>query len=325
MRPWANPPTSGQLGFVLPGDPMNPNGGLFERFVGLTFPSLGQTFLGATPSNTPWPTTIYSLEYDGIADWPQYPIDIFSDLNAFAGFYYVHGMYPSLNPAALPPGYSLVQLPASPGYTGNTSYYMITSPNLPLLEPVRAIPVIGDPIADLLQPDLTVLVNIGYGNPAYGYSTGPANVPAPMGLFPHVDPHTVLSDLASGARQGISAAASDLSHLTLADVAKALTPNHLRVLGAPPTLTSIVAHFTNAVAKVQPTVDIATALLTAVPAYDVTLFQQGIAQMAGGAPVQGLVDAIGLPIAADVGLAALLAGYELFVLTGAWYPPPTPL
>jgi hypothetical protein len=47
--------------------------------------------------------------------------------------------------------------------------------------------------------------------------------------------------------------------------------------------------------------------------------------MAGGAPVQGLIDAIGLPIAADVGLATLLAGYEIFVLTGAWYPPPTPL
>ncbi len=45
--------------------------------------------------------------------------------------------------------------------------------------------------------------------------------------------------------------------------------------------------------------------------------------MASGAPVQGLINAIGMPIAADVGLVTLLGGYEIFVLTGAWYPPLT--
>jgi hypothetical protein len=89
--------------------------------------------------------------------------------------------------------------------------------------------------------------------------------------------------------------------------------------------TNIANDFTNAVAKVQPTVDIATALLTAVPSYDVKLFLDGISQMASGAPIQGLINAIGMPIAADVGLVTLLGGYEIFVLTGAWYPPPTPL
>ena len=338
-----SPPTASQLGFVLLGDPMNPNGGLFERFAGLTFPSLGQTFYGATPANTPWPTTTYSLEYDGIADWPHYPIDIFSDLNAFAGFYYVHGLYPGLNPAALPPGYNLLPLSTSPGYAGNTTYYMITVPHLPLLDPVRAIPLVGNPIADLLEPDLRVLVNIGYGDPAYGYSTGPADVPTPFGLFPPVNAHTVLADLVTGTHQGISAAAGDLSGMSLSDIAKALTPNPLPALGALPTTmssgspidnfiaalqaanTNIANDFSNAVAKVQPTADIATAVLTAVPSYDVDLFLDGISQMASGAPVQGLINAIGMPIAADVGLVTLLGGYEIFVLTGAWYPPPTPL
>ncbi|ETW26509.1 hypothetical protein MGAST_18190 [Mycobacterium gastri 'Wayne'] len=86
------------------GEPMNPNGGLLARFAGLSLPSLGQTFYGATPPNTVWPTHIYTLEYDGIADWPQYPINIICDLNAFAGLYYVHGLYPFLDPSALPPG-----------------------------------------------------------------------------------------------------------------------------------------------------------------------------------------------------------------------------
>lgn len=323
-----NPPTADQLGFVLLGDPMNPNGGLFERFVGLTFPSLGQTFYGATPSNTVWPTHIYTLEYDGIADWPRYPLDIFADLNAFAGLYYVHPTYPGLDPSALPPGYNMVELHTSSGYTGNTTYSMITVPHLPLLEPVRAITLIGNPIADLVEPDLTVLVNIGYGNPAYGYSTTPANLATPFGLFPSVDPHTVLADLVTGTQHGISAAASDLSHITASDVLKVLSTYPLQAFGDLSGAVfsgSPVDHLITATGKIQPTIDITTALLTALPSYDASLFMNGISQMADGAPVQGLVDAIGMPIAADVGLVTLLAGYEALVLTGGWYPPPTPL
>ncbi len=124
-----NPPTANQLGFTLLGDQMNPNGGFFARFPGfpagqpLTFPSLGLTLYGATPSNTIYPTNIYTLEYDGWADFPQYPINFISDLNAFAGIAFVHGTYPSLNPSALPPGYAfsncrrLRTTPASPTTT----------------------------------------------------------------------------------------------------------------------------------------------------------------------------------------------------------------
>ena len=49
-----------------------------------------------------------------------------------------------------------------------TNYYMIPTQNLPLLDPLRAIPVVGTPLADLLQPDLRVLVNLGYGDPNFG-------------------------------------------------------------------------------------------------------------------------------------------------------------
>ena len=51
---WPNSPVS----FLIVGDPMNPNGGFFERFAGLQLPSLGMDFYGATPSN-PYPTKIY--------------------------------------------------------------------------------------------------------------------------------------------------------------------------------------------------------------------------------------------------------------------------
>ena len=105
----------------------------------------------------------------------------------------------------------MVTLPTSPGYSGGTTYEMITIPDLPLLDPVRAIPYLGNPLADLLQPDLTYLVNWGYGDPNYGYSTGPANVPTPFGFLPPLSATTALGpDLVSGTQQGISAAYSAL-------------------------------------------------------------------------------------------------------------------
>ncbi len=89
--------TPSTVHFVLVGDPNFPNGGMLARFPGLTLPSLGITFYGATPDDL-YPTTIYNQEYDGFADIPQYPIDFISDLNAFLGFHYVHPTYRDLAP-----------------------------------------------------------------------------------------------------------------------------------------------------------------------------------------------------------------------------------
>ena len=220
-----HPPSANQLGFTLLGDQMNPNGGFFARFPGfggqpLSFPALGLTLYGATPSDTIYPTNIYTLEYDGWADFPRYPINLISDLNAELGIAFVHGTYPSLNPSALPPGYDLVTLPTSPGYNGVTNYYMITTPNgLPLLEPLRLIPGIGNPLADLLQPDLTTIVNLGYGNPNYGYSTAPADVQTYFGLFPHYSQALIAQDLLLGAHQGTVAFHSDIQTQTATSVA----------------------------------------------------------------------------------------------------------
>jgi hypothetical protein len=50
-----------------------------------------------------------------------------------------------------------------------------------------------------------------------------------------------------------------------------------------------------------PTADIANALLTSVPAYDVSLFLDGL-------EAGNLLDAVGYPIAADVALVPLIAG-----------------
>jgi hypothetical protein len=350
-----NPPTANQLGFTLLGDQMNPNGGFFARFPGfpagqpLQLPALGLTLYGATPSNTIYPTNIFTLEYDGWADFPQYPINVVSDLNAFAGIAFVHGTYPNLNPSALPPGYAIQQLPTSPGYTGVTNYYMITTPNgLPLLDPVRAIPVIGNPIADLLQPDLTTIVNLGYGNPNFGYSTGPADVQTFFGLFPHVSQAVIAQDLISGAHQGTAAFVSDIHAETAASVSNvshslasltATGGGHVSV----PALTSALAaslspnsiigdiqgavtNFANGISgtaanlygALLPTADIVNTLITVLPAYDVNLFLSGIQQAIDGNVLGGLQYALVAPFAADAALLTLAGGIELEVILNAF-------
>ena len=346
-----NPPTANQLGFTLLGDQMNPNGGFFARFPGfpagqpLQLPALGLTLYGATPSNTIYPTNIFTLEYDGWADFPQYPINVVSDLNAFAGIAFVHGTYPNLNPSALPPGYAIQQLPTSPGYTGVTNYYMITTPNgLPLLDPVRAIPVIGNPIADLLQPDLTTIVNLGYGNPNFGYSTGPADVQTFFGLFPHVSQAVIAQDLISGAHQGTAAFVSDIHAETAASVSNvshslasltATGGGHVSVPALTSALTAslspnsiigdiqgAVTNFANGISgtaanlygALLPTADIVNTLITVLPAYDVNLFLSGIQQALDGNVLGGLQYALVAPIAADTGLLTLAGGVELLVL-----------
>ncbi len=204
-----NPVDPSQLAFILVGDPNNPDGGILERFAGASIPILDVSFNGATPPDTVYPTDIYSIQYDGVADAPQYPLNVTADLNALLGYFYLHSDYPTV-----PVSDYTVTLPTSPGYYtdgGETHYFEMLTQNLPLLDPVRDIPVVGNPLADLMQPDLRVIVDLGYGD---GY----ANVPTPAGLFPLVNPLTVGSELVTGAQQGFTAALVDLGILPSSDL-----------------------------------------------------------------------------------------------------------
>jgi hypothetical protein len=90
---------------------------------------------------------------------------------------------------------------------------MIQVQDLPLLDPLRLIPVVGNPLADLLQPDMKVLVNLGYGSITDGWSQGPANVPTPFELFPtNINWAEVLTALENGAQQDIQTAIADLEN-----------------------------------------------------------------------------------------------------------------
>ncbi len=320
LDPTGVPMPNHGLQFVLIGDPNAPNGGVFERFNGLTLPSVGLSFDGATPSNS-FPTNIYTIEYDGFADWPRYPINFLADLNASLGLVSIHGLY--LTPSIISPTVlsQAVLLPGSEllGADTLTNYYMIPlsalpSPHdyLPLLQPLANTPIIGKPLADLLQPDLTVLVNLGYGDPNFGYSTSPANVPTPFGLFPHVSQALIAQDLVTGAKQGVAAFVSDIhseaaSGLSLSSLSHSLSslpsPTHLSTAlltaasNPSATRTDIVNAFSSAgsalYSPLLATADLINAAVTSIPNYDVSLFLANLSNP---------VDAIGLPIAADVGL-----------------------
>ncbi|HEU0191348.1 MAG TPA: PE-PPE domain-containing protein [Mycobacterium sp.] len=317
--------------FVLIGDPSAPNGGILERFDGLTMPSLGLSADGATPVGS-FPTDIFTLEYDGWADFPKYPINFLSDLNAFLGMMDIHGLYLSSPAAGGPSPAEIATAMANPlpgsavldAANGLTNYYMIPE-TPPLVSLLGSIPIIGQALESLLGPDLTLLINLGYGDGSLGYSL-PANVPTGIGLFPAVSLTTVLNELVAGAEKGVTAMMGDLSHLSvspllpsassplssLTDLFTGLAATAADPSAALPGITDI----SDALAGIgaipgtllMQTVDVLDAVVVSMPAYDISLFTDNLADP---------LNAIGLPIAADVALLTMAAGFEFELVDGA--------
>ncbi len=142
--------------FIIVGNPDRPNGGLLERFAGLWIPFLNVTFDGATPTNScdtagcHLPTTDIAYQYDGFADFPSHPLNLLADLNALLGIALVHGTYPD-HPLtdAVPQG-----------TYGDTTYYMIPSTTLPLLQPISWL--MPDALVALLDAPLRTIIEMGY-------------------------------------------------------------------------------------------------------------------------------------------------------------------
>ena len=239
-----------------------------------------------------------------------------------AGILFIHGAYGGADPFNLPTGFNLVELPTSSANVA-THYYMITYPDLPMLLPLRAIPIIGNPLADLVQPDLKILVNLGYGDPHYGYSTGYADVPTGFGLFPSINPISLAGDLIAGAGEGVGAFVGDIiggvaslagSAQAVGALASGAAPALTMPALAMPTAASAMASAQQAasvaVPMLTPMVDLAATAFISVPQYDLELFADGMRQLFTGDPM-GLINAIGNPIAATVGLETFLSLYAV--------------
>lgn len=195
---------SDDVHFVLIGDPDNPAGGMEIATSNLSPQYLSANV--ATPNDL-YPTDVYTHEYDGVADSPKYPIDLLSDLNAAMGFVYEHGTYLSLTPEQIA---DAIQLPTTTADT-MVNYYIIPAESLPLLDPLRLIPIIGQPLYDLLEPDTRILVDLGYGSIDQGWAPGYADLVSVSGLFPtDLNLGDVVSALGSGLQQGVTNFLADL-------------------------------------------------------------------------------------------------------------------
>ncbi|CRZ15141.1 PE-PPE domain-containing protein [Mycolicibacterium neworleansense] len=193
----ATVPSADELSFVLVANPNRPNGGILARFEGLYIPILGISFDGATPDDE-YRTIDVAREYDLIADFPKYPLNLLADLNALLGYFYLHPNY----------GSSVIDLDDPSTYqsytSGNTTYYLVYTEHLPLLQPLRDMGI-PEPLLDLAEPTLRVLIDL-----AYDRTPENMGVPTRAGLFPHIDLDKLASDLRAAAQEGVRDA---LAHL----------------------------------------------------------------------------------------------------------------
>ncbi|CAJ1506931.1 PE-PPE domain-containing protein [[Mycobacterium] holstebronense] len=296
--------------FVLIGNESLPNGGMLSRFDLPTgtypeLPSVGMTFSGAAPANL-FPTTVYTNEYDGFANFPQYPLNFLSTINAVMGIIFAHTTYLGLSPEDIA---NAVLLPtSSPDLL--TDYYMIPSSTLPLLAPLQLLPYIGNPLVDLLDPALRVLVNLGYGNIEHGWSPEFADTPTGIGVLPDFSVlQQVPQALFDGVQKGITDAFNTLMDpanyvYSLPEWAEQLTSMGGIMDGGetsfgvtvPTTWDDLFGSFPPHTG--YPPLDMLSALLFTLPEYSYNVFMSEIAD-------GDLLDAIGIPLAATAGLLPL--------------------
>lgn len=162
----AHPEGTGNT-FVLVENPSRPNGGILERFAGLYIPVLDISVSGATPDNGD--TTVdVARQYDGWADFPTYPLNLLATINAIMGMIYVHGQTQTELTAA---DIEAAKAGGSAYYQqhGDTTYYLIRTPLVPLLMPLKGI--VPDPILGAIDPVLRKFIEMGYNRADYSAPT----------------------------------------------------------------------------------------------------------------------------------------------------------
>ena len=172
-----------------------PNGGIFARFPGIYVPLiLDVPFSGAAPTDTQFDTVMIYQEYDGLADFPLYPLNLIATVNALLGGpgCYVHCFAYDLSLPADP-----TESPAYRGTHGDASYYFFENPDLPLFGPLRTLGV-PESLIDVVEPFFRVIVDTAYDRSI------PLWEPTPARLIPPLNPATVAADLVSAVGQGIT-------------------------------------------------------------------------------------------------------------------------
>ena len=188
----ANAESTPPVSFVMLANLNRPNGGLNARFPGAFIEKLGWTFSAAAPTDTGFTTIDVARQYDLFADFPRYPLNAIATANAVVALLYgTHDYLP------------VTVDPADPRYDpntvvqqfGDTTYYFIPTPMLPLLRPLRDLGF--DPVLlDAVEPAMRVLVEFGYDR------STPFGQPTGAQLTPRDDFEQLDRDLAAAIEQG---------------------------------------------------------------------------------------------------------------------------
>ncbi|HEU0192322.1 MAG TPA: PE-PPE domain-containing protein [Mycobacterium sp.] len=202
---------SSDVHFILLGDPANPNGGVFEFSQPSPYNILTPLVASPTPDNL-YPTDEYMIEYDGAADFPAYQGNLLADANALWGIFWNHLTYLGLSPEQIA---SATAVPLADGSL--TQYYVIPAQVLPILAPLTLSPG-GQVLYDLLEPDMRILINLGYdngGDLSQGWNDGPVQLSNLLDVLQAFPSNTNWSDVATalvqGWQQGVTAAAAALA------------------------------------------------------------------------------------------------------------------
>lgn len=137
---WA--PTPADLSFVLMANPQRKYGGVRPVY----------DIEDPTPADNAYRVLDIAMEYDGAADVPDNLFNLLAVANAIAGFQHIHI-----------DGYDDVDLDTSEKLVwidGNTTYVLIRSQNIPLLQPLRNIGL--DALADALNDPLKRIIDSAY-------------------------------------------------------------------------------------------------------------------------------------------------------------------
>ena len=135
-------PSPADLSFVLMANPQRKYGGVRPVY----------DIEDPTPSDNAYRVLDIAMEYDGAADVPDNLFNLLAVANAIAGFQHIHI-----------DGYDDVDLDSSEKLVwidGNTTYVLIRSQNIPLLQPLRNIGL--DALADALNDPLKRIIDSAY-------------------------------------------------------------------------------------------------------------------------------------------------------------------
>jgi hypothetical protein len=135
------------------------DGGFRARFVGLPkfmVPGIGMT-LGGPPETTPLPVTVnqFAIQYDGFADFPEYPLNLLADVNAALGYAFYHGKYGEVD---LQDPHIVYTYSAD----GKIVNALIPTRIVPVLQVLVNAHLINQPLAEALDPFVRSLIEPAY-------------------------------------------------------------------------------------------------------------------------------------------------------------------